>query len=41
VPELQGVSSIQFRIVYHAGSTGINNGRDDVDDIEVIGSIVD
>ena len=41
VSELQGVSSVEFRIVYHAGSTGLTNGRDDTDDIEVIGSVVD
>ena len=41
VSELQGVSSVEFRIVYHAGSTGLTNGRDDTDDIEVIGSVAE
>ncbi len=39
VPELQGVTSAEFAIVYHGGSTGLTNGRDDTDNIVVTASV--
>ena len=37
--ELQGVTSVEFRIVFHGGSTGISNGKNDFDDVKLVGSL--
>ncbi len=39
VAALQGASSVEFRVVFHGGSTGISNGRDDLDAIVVSGTL--
>ena len=36
---LQGVSSVEFRIVLHAGSDTLTNGLNDMDDIVVMGGV--
>ncbi len=38
IAALQGVQSVSFRVVFHAGSAGISNGIDDLDDVRVSGT---